>query len=177
MITNELCIVDANICICACASDLHTMMNVKLDKFLVEQYYNYEQKFEETKVRLSMELRDVSIFRDLIVWVTSFALKTINAQFKRLKCEPIVIVSCTSIFTKTMKLSCAHKIQERWYDRTNDNVLKLEDIHPHWRFTKSSQTRQTTTRQKNNIAGDNNDEVTKVRETSFEIPSLSFEDR
>ncbi len=66
MIANELCIVDANISICACASDLHTMMNVKLDKFLVEQYYNYEQKFEEIKARLSMKLRDVSIFRDLI---------------------------------------------------------------------------------------------------------------
>ncbi len=42
MIANELCIVDANISIYACAGDLHTMMNVKLDKFLVEQYHNYE---------------------------------------------------------------------------------------------------------------------------------------
>ena len=111
MTASEICIVDANISICA--SDLHTMVNVKLDKFLVDQYHNYEQKFEEAKARLSMELRDVSIFRDLIAWVTSFALKAINAQFKRLKCEPIVIVPCTGTFTKTMGLPCAHKIQER----------------------------------------------------------------
>ena len=43
------------------------MMNVKLDKFLIDQYHNYEQKFEKTKTRLSLELRDVFIFRDLIV--------------------------------------------------------------------------------------------------------------
>jgi len=109
--------------------------------------------------------------------VTSFALKAINAQFKRLKCEPIVIVPCIDIFTKTMGLSCAHKIQKRWYDRASGNVLKLEDIHSHWRFTKPPQTRQATTRQEDNIAGDNNDEVTKVRGTSSETSSSSPKDR
>ncbi len=56
-------------------------------------------------------------------------------------------------------------------------MLKLENIHSHWRFTKPSQTRQATTKQKNNIVDDNNDEVTKVRETSPKTPSLSPEDR
>lgn len=96
-----------------CAGDLHTVVNAKLDKFLIGQYYNYEQKFEEAKARLPQELRGVSIFRDLIAFVISFALKLINAQFQRLKCEPTIIVSCIGTFTKTMGLPCAHKIQER----------------------------------------------------------------
>ncbi len=111
-----------------------------------------------------MELRGVSIFRDLIDLVTPFALKAVNVQFKRLKCEPIAIIRCTDTFTKTMRLSCAHKIQERWYDRANDNVLKLEDIHPYWRFTKPPQTRQATKGQKDDTLG--GDEVTKVLGTS-----------
>jgi len=88
-------------------------MNVKLDKFLIDQYHNYEQKFEEAKTCLSQELRGLSIFRDLTAFVTPFALKAINAQFKRLKYEPTAIVRCIDIFTRTMGLSCAHKIQER----------------------------------------------------------------
>lgn len=175
MTASEICIADADISICA--GDLHTVVNVKLDKFLVGQYHNYEQKFEEAKARLPMELRGVSIFRDLTAWVTPFALKAVNAQFKRLKCEPIVIVPCTGTFTKTMGLPCAHKIQERWYDRAGGNVLKLEDIHPHWRFTKPPQTRQATAGQEDNTAGDNNDEVTEVRGTPPETPSPSPEDR
>jgi len=147
------------------------VVNVKLDKFLLGQYHNYEQKFEEAKARLPLELRGVSIFRDLIARVTPFALKAINAQFKRLKCEPTVIVPCIGTFTKTMGLSCAHKIQERWYDRAGGNVLKLEDIHPHWRFTKPPQTRQATMGQEDNTADDNNDKITKVRGTSPDTSS------
>jgi len=130
------------------------VVNVKLDKFFTGQYHNYEQKFEEAKARLPQELRGISILRDLTAFVTPFALKAVNAQFKRLKCEPTVIVPCTGTFTKTMGLPCAHKIQERWYDRASENVLKLEDIHPHWRFTKPPQTRQATAGQEDHAMGD-----------------------
>jgi hypothetical protein len=169
MIASCFCIADVSIY----AGDLHTVVHVKLDKFLTGQYHNYEQKFEEAKARLPLELRGVSMFRDLTAWVTPFALKAVNAQFKRLKCEPIAIVPCTGTFTKTMGLPCAHKIQERWYDRAGGNVLKLEDIHPHWRFTKPPQTRQTTMGQEDNTADDNNDEITKVRGTPPENSSPS----
>jgi hypothetical protein len=119
--------------------------------------HNYEQKFEEAKARLPQELRGVSIFRDLTAFVTPFALKLVNAQFQRLKCEPTAIVSCTGTFTKTMGLPCAHKIQERWYDRAGGNILKLEDIHPHWRFTKPPQTRRATAGQEDHaMGGDDN---------------------
>ncbi len=144
-------------------------MNVKLDKFLTGQYHNYEQKFEEAKARLPMELRGVSIFQDLTTWVTPFALKAVNAQFKRLKSEPTAIVPCTDTFIKTMGLPCAHKIQERWYDRAGGNVLKLEDIHPHWMFTKPPQTRQAAARQKDYAT--RGDDVTDVPGTPSGTPS------
>lgn len=86
---------------------------MKLNKFLIDQYHNYEQKFEKAKTRLSLEFCNVFIFRDLTVWVTSFALKTINVQFKRLKDKSIVIVLCIDIFTKTIRMLCAHKIQKQ----------------------------------------------------------------
>jgi len=153
------------------------VVNVKLDKFLIGQYHNYEQKFEEAKARLPQELRGLSIFRDLTAFVTPFALKAVNAQFKRLKCEPTAIVRCTGTFTRTMGLPCAHKIQERWYDRAGGNVLKLEDIHPHWRFTKPPQTRQATEEQEDYNMGGN--DVTEVRGTppGTPPPPSSPEDR
>jgi len=127
---------------------------------------------------LPQELRGLSIFRDLTAFVTPFALKAVNAQFKRLKSEPTAIVSCTNTFTKTMGLPCAHKIQERWYDRVDSNVLKLKDIYSYWRFAKPSQARQATARQEDHaIRGD---DVTEVQGTPPEIlppPSSSPEDR
>jgi len=139
------------------------VVNVKLDKFLTGQYHNYEQKFEEAKARLPQELRGLSIFRDLTAFVTPFALKAVNVQFKRLKSEPTAIVPCTGTFTKTMGLPCAHKIQERWYNRIGGNVLKLEDIHPHWRFAKPPQARQATAGQEDHAMG--GDDVTEVQGT------------
>ena len=35
-----------------------------------------------------------------------------------------------------MGLLCAHRIQERLYDRAGGGVLKLEDIHRYWLYTK-----------------------------------------
>jgi len=75
-----------------CAVDLYTVVNVKLANFLIGQYHNYEQIFEEAKARLPQELRGVSILRDLTAFVTPLALKAVNAQFKRLMCESTAIV-------------------------------------------------------------------------------------
>ena len=118
--------------------DLHTVVHMKLSKFLKGQYHNYVQQLEEAKARLPIRLRGVPIFRDITAWVTSFALLKIHDQYKRLACEATAISKCTGTFTRTMGLPCAHKIQERWYDRAGGDVLKLEDMHPHWRFIKPS---------------------------------------
>ncbi len=74
-----------------CAGDLHTVVNVKLANFLIVQYHNYEQMFEEAKARLPQELRGVSILRNLAAFITPLALKAVNAQFKCLKCESTAI--------------------------------------------------------------------------------------
>jgi len=66
-------------------------VNVKLANFLIVQYHNYEQMFEEAKARLPQELRGVSILRNLAAFITPLALKAVNAQFKCLKCESTAI--------------------------------------------------------------------------------------
>ncbi|KAL8814797.1 MAG: hypothetical protein Q9191_008517, partial [Dirinaria sp. TL-2023a] len=58
-------------------------------------------------------------------------------------CESTAVPACTGIFNETMRLPCAHKIQERWYDRASGGVLKLENFHPHWRYTKPSEQEYT----------------------------------
>ncbi len=107
----------------------------KLNLLLLDQRHNYVQKLEEAKTRLSFELR-LSIFRDLTAFVTSHALRQVYQQYKRLTVEPTMIVTCTSTFTRTTRLICAHGIQNRMYDRASDGTLKLKDIHPHWRYVK-----------------------------------------
>ncbi len=64
----------------------------------------------------------------------------------------------------------AHKTQERWYDRAGGNVLKLEDIHPHWRFTKPPQRRAAEQVNQEDHAMDG-DDVTEVQGTPPGTPS------
>ncbi len=102
----------------------------KLNLLLLDQRHNYVQKLEKAKTRLSFELR-LSIFRDLTVFVTSHALRQVYQQYKRLTVELTMIVTCTSTFTRTTGLICAHGIQNRMYDRASDDTLKLKNIHSH----------------------------------------------
>lgn len=106
-----------------------------MDLLLLDQRHNYVQKLEEAKTRLPFELR-LPIFRDLTAFVTPYALRQVYQQYKRLTAEPTVIVACTGTFTRTTGLICAHGIQNRMYDRASGGTLKLEDIHPHWRYVK-----------------------------------------
>ena len=38
---------------------------------------------------------------------------------------------CTRVFKRTMRLSCAHNIEERLVDQKGEEVLKLVDIYSH----------------------------------------------
>jgi len=109
----------------------------KLELFLNGQYHNSDGDIEESKVRMPQDLRRVPIFRDLYGFVTPYALRKILEHYKRLCGQPTAIEACTGTFTKTMGLPCAHKIQERLYDAAGGRVLKLEDIHRHWKYVKS----------------------------------------
>ncbi len=115
--------------------DLKTVVD-KLKLFLNGQYVNYDGDLEESKTRMPQDLRRMSIFRDLYGFVTPFALRKICDHYKRICGQPTAIEPCTGIFTRTMGLPCAHKIQERLYNRADGGVLKLQDIHRHWLYTK-----------------------------------------
>jgi hypothetical protein len=97
----------------------------------IVQYVNYDDDLKESKTRMPQNLRRMSIFRNLYDFVTLFALRKIRDHYNRVCEQPIAIEDCTSIFTRTMGLPCAHKIQERLYNRVDDGVLKLKDIHRH----------------------------------------------
>ena len=116
----------------------------KLKLFLKSVWSNYDVKLEENKARLPNRLRGIFIFRDVTAFVTPFAMLQVFEQYKRLCCEPTAIPACTGSFSKTVRLPCAHKIQERWYDRANGGVLKLEDFHPHWQYIKRPQAQEDT---------------------------------
>jgi len=128
----------------------------KLELFLNGQYANYDNAFEESKARMPQELRGISIFRDLYGFITPFALRKIRDHYKRICAQPTAIVVCTNTFTKTMGLPCAHKIQERLYE--SGGVLKLEDIHTHWMYTKPQRaTRQAEEEEADHTMGGNDD--------------------
>lgn len=77
-------------------------------------------------------------FRDIIGFITPYALRQILPHLKRVTGEDTCHPACTKTFTRTMGLPCAHRIQERLYDQDGGGILKLEDIHPHWRYEKPS---------------------------------------
>ena len=80
-----------------------------------------------------------------------------------------------------MGLPCAHEIQARWYDNAGGNVLKLEDIHPHWLFDKPPRARliaeEEAKEQDNDEMGGNNlDDATIISDTHSAASSASIED-
>ena len=108
----------------------------KLKLFFKRRWHIYNQVFEKSKVCLFDKFRGLSIFRDVIVFVTFFVIFQIFEQYKRLCCEFTIISTCINNFNKIMKLSCAHKIQKRWYNRVSDKVFKFKNFHFHWRYIK-----------------------------------------
>ena len=102
------------------------------------QRNNYIVAFEIAKERLNHKLRKI-IYRDVEIYVTPFALRKIDDQYKRLlktKKKNINLFVCTKSFKEIMSFFCAHVIEERRTNSENEKVLKLTDIHSHWRFKK-----------------------------------------
>ena len=103
------------------------------------QRNNYIVAFEIVKERLNHKLRKI-IYRDVEIYVTSFALKKIDDQYKKLlktKKKNINLSVCTRFFKEVMNFFCAHVIEERRANFENEKILKLIDIHSHWKFKKS----------------------------------------
>lgn len=145
--------------------DLHTVLG-KLERLLIDQHHNYNGKIEEAKARLPKKLRNRPFMRDLTAYVSPKALNLVVDQYLRVSAQPTAIVACTGTFTATMGLPCAHRIQECLYDQASGRILKLEDIHPHWRFVKPPRpaTGAAEGQEEVNTHG-GDDEATKVERT------------
>ena len=96
----------------------------------MNQRHDYVAVIQMAKTRLSFRLR-ASILRDLVAHVTSFALHKVMKQYNLITIIEEPLSPCINVFIRTMSLSCAHRIQRRMYDTAEDEVLKIEDIHPH----------------------------------------------
>ena len=114
------------------------MMIKKSDTLCDTQRANYRVLLGEAKQRLSSELKK-PLYRDLGAYVTPFALREIEKHYKRLldaQNNNRSLPACTKSFNNTMSLPCAHIIEQRLADAAGGGVLKLSDVHPHWRFKK-----------------------------------------
>ncbi len=96
----------------------------------MNQHHDYIAIIQMTKIRLSFHLQAL-ILRDLVAHVTSFALHKIIEQYNLITITEESLSSCINVFTRTLSLSCAHRIQRRMNDTAEDEVLKIEDIHSH----------------------------------------------
>lgn len=131
---------------------------------------------------MSQDLHWMFIFCDLYDFVTSFALRKICDYYKHICKQSTAIESCINIFTRTMKLSCVHKIQKRLYNKVDNEVLKLQNIHHHWLYIKSSWTTTAQAKkQENNTMSDyqdndeSDDEHIKMQGTSSSSQILQIQ--
>jgi uncharacterized membrane protein YgcG len=99
----------------------------------IDLFQTFLIKFENVKVRYSLQCR-IDLFQNISAFVTSYALRKILDQYKRLTDESTVLSACIKAFSTTLGLSCAHIIQERL---GSTGCLLIDDVHPHWRFEKS----------------------------------------
>ncbi len=108
------------------------MMRNNIELLLMNQRKEYTTKFDETKMRVSFDLK-ISSFKDLISHVTFHALRMIFNQY-------ILIDQSNHSFVYTYfwiivsNLSCNHLIKNRI--RSSTKILLLENVHQHWYFVK-----------------------------------------
>lgn len=98
---------------------------------------NYKNKIAHIKNRLSFQLR-VNMFRKLIAHMFFHDLWYIHEQYektlKNQKKNDESLKSCTSVYIRSLKLSCNYRIAKCI---KIDQILKLHEIHSHWCYTKS----------------------------------------
>ncbi len=111
--------------------DLKMMMN-NIEILLMNQRKEYATKFDETKIRVSFDLK-ISSFKDLISHVISHALRMIFNQYVLIDQSNYSSV-CTHFWIIVSNLSCSHLIKNRI--RSSTKILLLENVHQHWYFVK-----------------------------------------
>ena len=107
--------------------DLKTVVDF-IDLLLMNQRQTYILDMKQVKVRLPHRFR-LPIFTHLLARVTSFALKQIYDQYRLITAASTALPVCTRVFTTVTGLPCAHKIQERMFER--GGLIQLKDVHSH----------------------------------------------
>jgi hypothetical protein len=97
-----------------------------LDLLMINQKHEYVRKFEEIKIRYSVNCR-LDIFRNISAFVISAALRIIMSEYKKLIDQIIVLSACINAFKTSFDSSCAHVIQQRFFE--SFDCLLLEDVH------------------------------------------------
>jgi hypothetical protein len=103
------------------------MNNIKL--LLINQIHDHIIALDEVKNRYSAHLRKF-IFQQVFAFVALNVINLMMSQYQLLTNQTTAFSRCTNVFTKTMRLSCSHKMQKRLYEKNN---LLIEDVHSHWR--------------------------------------------
>lgn len=109
--------------------DLETVVK-NIENLLSRQRRGYLDALGKAKTRVPDELREPWLC-DVLPLVTPFALRLCLKQKRKIG---EALEECTHAFTTTTGLPCAHKIKERIDE--DAGVLKIDDIHSHWRFEK-----------------------------------------
>ena len=107
--------------------DLKTVIDF-IDLLLMNQRQIYILNMKQIKVRLSHRFR-LFIFIHLLARVISFALKQIYDQYRLITAASTALSVCTRMFTTMTELLCAHKIQERMFERSK--LIQLKDVYFH----------------------------------------------
>lgn len=114
-------------------NDLKIVMN-NINLLLMNQRHDFLMIFEETRMRFSMKLK-INIFSNLQSFLTSYALRLMFKEFKRLSSQSTILLACINSFITSLRLPSSHRIQARMF---NEGALLIEDIHSHSRFERSS---------------------------------------
>ena len=96
---------------------------------LTTQHIEFDGAVAQQQVKTLHTARHL-LYAQLLGRVSNFALGKLWDQRFRLT-QPESLPVCTSRFTLSMGLPCAHKIKQRLDE---GGVLTLENIHPHWHF-------------------------------------------
>lgn len=114
---------------------LFTVVN-SIELLLENQLKDWRQRLNGAKNVVAHQHR-IPMFRKLINFVPGFGLWKVYEQYQRVmkSLEPNgqPLEACTGTYEKTMGLPCSHRIAALYRNRS---VLKPEDLHSHWLYSK-----------------------------------------
>ena len=118
-------------------------MVANIDLTIALQRKKFDEKVAQQQLRLPFQLRN-GIYREVASFVTPYALWKIEDQ-RQLYLQSTEeggepLKACTGGFNASMKLHGAHDIRGLLtYGRYQ--AIDLNDVHPHWRFSRAPGTR------------------------------------